>query len=255
MPPKLALVSLAMPFLFAAQVSSAAEMQIDFAVNLTQRFDFSTSTLTIVDEQTTASVRLNLDAPTYSGTQYWGTQIQGITTYFGQPSVSSPLLATLPERPSNTVWQATNQASTTLSNIDYSISWPETFFGTGPKISYQFTDKQDFKSGMLVWEAISGISLYPPISADAIAPRSADELVNFVTDSFTNQNLFSAGFTAHLTNLAASQTGYGLSYQGIARITEVRITSSVPEPQTVLLVALGLLGIFLIQRLRRYSHC
>ena len=126
--------------------------------------------------------------------------------------------------------------------------WYETFFGTGPKVAYQFYDNHRFQNKSLVWQEIGSFGLYPPIPIGEIAARTPQGFISYVNTAFLNQNGFSAGFNASLTDTATSQYLYGLSYQGTATISDVRIMSSVPEPQTLLLALLGLIGIGTVRR-------
>lgn len=242
-------------FAIAAVVASGSQARIvnlDFQVSLNRLYDFPSSTWSNIDLFSTARVSFDVDDTALRGIFYWEDQVQTIDTYFGTPVIASPFASNLPvpERPEE--WRADPRGFSLLTNIDYSISWPDTPLGKGAKISYQMNDGFTAVREGMVWEYLVGFNLMAPgIPVSDIAQRSGDEIVSYLQRSFAEQYLFTVGFNSRVYESNTYANLSGLSYQGTAVLSGVSFASPVPEPDSFALLALSMPLLIALSRVRR----
>ncbi len=237
----------------ALQSTPPRELKIDFAVNFINSYDFSTSTWQPVAKSTTATVTLDIDAVTPGGVYFWGSQLQQIQTWYGSPEITSPFIVNLPHPLDSQNWLQVDTSFSELSNIDYSVSWPQTPLGNGPKIVYQFNEIQNAHVGSLNWEYIVGFNLYPGIPVANIAQRTGNDLLSYIEIAYSQQLTFSTGFNSRVYNTSNHDNLYGMSYQGNARITGYSVLSAIPIPSVIWLFSSGL-GLFAFAHRRNKKH-
>lgn len=228
---------------------------IDFAVSFNQIYNFSNSQWTNIFDNpinTTAIVIFDIDDYHGDGSYYWGDELQAVSTIYGDPVITSPFISNLSKNPTGVA--PSYNGFTQLSNVDYSVSWPETPLGGGAQIAYQFNDSASAVNNGLYWDYIVGFNLSVfsnKIFTDEILQRTPNEFLGYINYAMDNNYLFTTGFNSRVLDAATYQNLYGYSYQGTARIVGVNNLTPVPEPSTFVLLGAGLSGIATVTYRRR----
>jgi len=242
---------LLLALLFAFSTANAREIRINFDVVFNSMYDFSSETWRSTDVLGgEASVTINLDNPQLWGEYYWESELQQIGTQFGPTAIKSSILDNI-YRPDNLEeWSILTDSLTLITNIDYSVSWPETPLGTGPRISMQFNDYIRGTKDSLYWDYIIGFnSPWGGFAVADIKERTANELIAFVHEEFSRGSIFTTGFNSRVLDLITYENLAGVSYQGHATIRGYEIIGAVPEPSVIALICVGL-GLMVVSRKR-----
>lgn len=226
-------------------------ISLDFVVSFNKIYDFSNSSWQYLWNdpiETIANVEFDIDEYSLWCPSYWEGELQQISAEFGPPTISSPFIENLEKNPTGI--DPISKSFTLLTNIDYSVSWPETPLGVVPKITYQFHDIKQSNNNGLYWDYIVGFSLSNwdyDFSVEAIKERNPEEFMSYLYRAMDNQVSFFTGFNSRVLN-EDYENLYGHSYQGTAQIVNISTTAPIPEPSTILLMGLGLAGLLGIRR-------